>query len=327
MTSAIRMQVTQPTLGFSAAESVASRRVDRESRIIYGVAVITEGVAKGHGMLVDSITLSTVLACAKTYAEGLKVKEDHGSGVMAAVGILKNLRIDGSSLRGDLHIMRSYDEAERLFEMAETMPSTFGLSISFSGTAEQIDGNQFARCHEIYSADLVSEPAANPNGLFSVTQTQFKTMTEDQIKTAIDAAIDSKLATIGEDYAAKFTAIEEKLAKLGTDEAAEEEQMEEHTEEKKDEEMSALSAQIKELRTLVTEFAKHGAKPANVKPAATDMQAEPDHAQRYADAVKAKRAELPASRKADAFAIVARSDPEGYKAFSMAGRKGIKFDL
>ena len=45
-------------LGFSAA--VSGSRVDREAGVIRGVAVITEGVAKGHGVKVDAVTLRQV---------------------------------------------------------------------------------------------------------------------------------------------------------------------------------------------------------------------------------------------------------------------------
>jgi hypothetical protein len=54
--------------------------------------------------------------------------------------------------------------------MAEKMPESFGLSVSFSNCPEEKDGQKFARCAEIYSADLVDSPAANPSGLFSKPQ-------------------------------------------------------------------------------------------------------------------------------------------------------------
>jgi phage terminase small subunit len=47
-------------------------------------------------------------------------------------------------------------------ELAEKMPDTFGLSVSFQGEPE---GNK-ARCTKIRSVDLVADPAANPGGLF-----------------------------------------------------------------------------------------------------------------------------------------------------------------
>jgi hypothetical protein len=166
-------------------------RVDRESGILRGVSVITEGEAKGHGMIVDSVTLEQVKACAETYVDGLRVKMDHATGIDAMVGVLRDFQIDGIQLRADLHLIKSHEDFEKILEMAENMPGSFGLSISFSGESEDVEvpyddtekvepnsgelppsvgGSveivRAARCMEIYSADLVDQPAANPSGLF-----------------------------------------------------------------------------------------------------------------------------------------------------------------
>jgi hypothetical protein len=163
-------------------------RVDREAGILRGVSVITEGEAKGHGMIVDGVTLQQVKACAETYVDGLRVKMDHYTGIDAMVGVLRDFQIDGLQLRADLHLIKSHEDFEKILEMAETMPGSFGLSISFSGESDPIEmpsddskevepnsgelpdsGTEIARaarCMEIYSADLVDQPAANPSGLF-----------------------------------------------------------------------------------------------------------------------------------------------------------------
>jgi hypothetical protein len=163
-------------------------RVDREAGVLRGVSVITEGEAKGHGMIVDGVTLEQVKACAETYVDGLRVKMDHYTGIDAMVGVLRDFQIDGLQLRADLHLIKSHDDFEKILEMAETMPGSFGLSISFSGESEDVEvpsddseevepnsgelpegGVEIvraARCMEIYSADIVDQPAANPSGLF-----------------------------------------------------------------------------------------------------------------------------------------------------------------
>ena len=144
--------------------------VDRNAGILRAVSVITEGDAKGHGMIVDSVTLEQVKASAETYTDGLRVKMDHYTGIDAMVGVLRDFVIDGSQLRADLHLLKSHDDFEKILEMAENMPASFGLSISFSGESEVMEEGQVpsARCMEIYSADLVDQPAANPTGLFQV---------------------------------------------------------------------------------------------------------------------------------------------------------------
>ena len=171
-------------------------RVDREAGVLRGVSVITEGEAKGHGMIVDGVTLEQVKACAETYVDGLRVKMDHYTGIDAMVGVLRDFQIDGLQLRADLHLIKSHDDFEKILEMAETMPGSFGLSISFSGESEDVEvpsddseevepnsgelpegGVEIvraARCMEIYSADIVDQPAANPSGLFQAMPEDIK---------------------------------------------------------------------------------------------------------------------------------------------------------
>lgn len=157
-----------------AFEATESPSIDAELGVIKGVAVITEGPALGHfdrktdnPIFADAKTLAEVLACAKQYAGGLKVKMTHAGDAADIVGFLRNFRIDGQVLRADFHALQSTPHRAYIMEVAQTVPHAFGLSIAFSGATE-IDGERaLARCSEIYSADLVSEPAANPNGLFT----------------------------------------------------------------------------------------------------------------------------------------------------------------
>lgn len=146
-----------------------SQRVDAALGVIHGVSVITAGIAQGHNLQIDSKTLDEVLSVAKTHTDGIKVKfgNDHKSGVNATIGALKNFRRDGDQIRADLHLLKSCPEYGQILEMAEKLPNEFGLSAVFSGEHVKEKEISLARCSEIYSVDLVSDPAANPNGLFS----------------------------------------------------------------------------------------------------------------------------------------------------------------
>ena len=223
--------------------------IDSAAATIKNVSVITVGEARGHGMQIDEKTLLQVKAAAETYAGGLKVKTDHYSGFNEIVGALKNFTIDGDQLRADLFLLKNHDATARIIEMAELMPDTFGLSISFSGDHEEDGDTTFARCSEIYSADLVDTPAANPTGLFSAKVDSMKTvMDEKQIADAIAAA----LAPVIEEMAA----LSAKLSALEVDDKeVTEDKPEEMTEDK---EMKELSAELSELKALVSNF---GAKP------------------------------------------------------------------
>lgn len=145
--------------------------------------------------------LDQLKACAETYAGGLKVKLDHSGGAGDIVGAIRNFRIDGNQLRGDLHLLTSSARRAYVLELASTMPGSFGLSVSFSGPTQLgQDGQSYARCTEIYSCDLVNEPAANPGGLFS-------TGTEQLVR--FDALLTKSFAVLGDKVGAWRKAIAE----------------------------------------------------------------------------------------------------------------------
>lgn len=149
-------------------ESLAlNTKVDSELGIIRDVSVISIGGAKGHGLMIDQSTLDQVMSCSSKYSGGLKVKLNHGSGVESICGMLREFRMVDGKLIADLHLIKTHKDYDFLLELSREIPDTFGLSISFSGVDEvKNDGLIYARCSEIYSADIVSEPAANPTGLF-----------------------------------------------------------------------------------------------------------------------------------------------------------------
>ena len=177
---------------FCTQFATLDNRIDAAEGVIYGVAVITKGPALGHQMSVDDTTLAGVVAQANTYEGGMKVKLDHTDSAGAIVGYLRNFRIEGDAVRADLTLLKSSPHRDYVLEIASTIPDTFGLSISFSGADEKIGDHVFARCTEIYSADIVSEPAANPSGLFQAGDTQPTSplqMTPEEIQAAIAAAL------------------------------------------------------------------------------------------------------------------------------------------
>jgi hypothetical protein len=203
------------------------------SDIIEGVSVISVGEAKGHGLFVDAQTLREVKACAETYAGGVKVNLDHGAGIRDIVGFVDNFRIIGEKLVADLNLLQNAERREYVLEIAEKLPDTFGISIAFSGPVREIDGKRFASCEELYSADLVQTPAANPTGLFSFEAKSVdkfssdmedeKTQAEEIVKDEIDISdILSRLSALETafgDYKNKMEEMpEEKMAEEKKDE-------------------------------------------------------------------------------------------------------------
>jgi hypothetical protein len=262
--------------------------IDAAAATIKNVSVITVGEARGHGMQIDEKTLLQVKAAAETYVGGLKVKTDHYSGFNEIVGALKNFTIDGDQLRADLFLLKNHDATARIIEMAELMPDTFGLSISFSGEHEESGETVLARCSEIYSADLVDTPAANPTGLFSAkVDSEKKVMDEKVIADAIAAALApviEEMAALSAKLAALEVTEEKEMTEDKPEEMTEDKEMKEHD---KEDMTAKLSAELSELKALVSNF---GAKP--VAPAvATEVKADAKVPTNFSEALDLIKAE------------------------------------
>lgn len=305
--------------------AVLSGTIDAQAATVSDVSVITVGEAKGHGLMIDAQTLVEVKAAAETYAGGLKVKTDHYTGFNEIVGTLKNFRIDGDQLRADLYLLKNHDATPRILEMAELMPDTFGLSISFTGEHEESDNDiVFARCTEIYSADLVDAPAANPTGLFSAkVDSGKKDMDEKQFAEALSAAlapINDKLSAFEAfmtEATTKFAALEYKPE----DEEApkmEEGEMPEADDEEKEDMSAKLAAELAEIKSLVTNF---GAKPVAPAVAVEAKATEVKEPTNFSEALEVVRAEG-LSGSAATKAVIARF-PDLYLAARNAGIKTL----
>jgi hypothetical protein len=200
-----------PTITFA----VAAGKIDAEAGVIRGVSLISEGPALGHGVMVDGRTLEQVKAAAEQYEGGLKVKLDHNSGAGDIIGYVDGLRIEGKKLLGDLNLLKNSPHRGYVLEIAEKIPDTFGLSIAFSGPVEMSGDKKtmLQRCSEIYSVDLVSEPAANAEGLFERRMKSFQTESgttpeeaktknkiamNDDVKKEIAGMIESAMMAMGE---------------------------------------------------------------------------------------------------------------------------------
>jgi hypothetical protein len=334
---------TQSTRRTFATQFTGS--VDKTAGIIRGVAVITAGIAKGHGEEVDAVTLSQVAECARSFAGGLKVVDRHtksSDSIFSTTGTLRNFRVEDGKVRADLHILATEPNRDKLLEMAETMPDTFGLSIAFSGPTETRDGRNFARCAEIYNAALVDVPAANPTGLFSANvevETEVKvdatgagnfppTMTPDEILKQCGALIasattelasrlanaETKLSAMEGGMKSATNAVTECSAKI--DGAVKEFAAKLGDENKRIE----LTAQ-----TVAKEFAKNVGTSAGVRTDGAAGNGTPP-APSAADTFEATAKKHFAATKsqAKAFELSIAEDPKGYAAFRAANRD-LKF--
>ena len=283
----------QPTITFA----VSAGQIDAASGVIRGVSLISEGPALGHGVQVDRTTLEQVKIAAEQYEGGLKVKLDHNSGAGDIVGFIDNLRIDGAKLLGDLHLLQNSPHRAYILEIAEKIPDTFGLSIAFSGPSEMSADKKtvLQRCAEIYSVDIVSEPAANPSGFFSRKLKQLQVAEEDETESeAESSSIEIELPMNEETKKAIAGMIEsammglsERLSKL------------ESAMPKPEDKPAAMSAQNETVQLAAQKAAEAALKEFAAKigaPAAPVVSAEApakkDEPKKFEDILKAKKDEL-----------------------------------
>jgi hypothetical protein len=273
--------------------------------IIEGVSIISVGEAKGHGLFVDATTLQEVKACAESYAGGVKVNLDHGAGIKDIIGFVDNFRIIGDKLVADLNLLENAERRAYVLEIAEKLPDTFGISIAFSGPVREIGGKSFASCTELYSADLVQTPAANPTGLFS-----FQAV--DKISHQMEDAPEKPEMENGEkedpmkDILSRLAALETFAAdyKKGMEEKDEEKEMAEDEDEKKDEmcncaSKSGISNLEAKLDQIISNF---GAAPMKGSAAVEEKKEQPLDLKAVIDA---KTSELGSRTAAIKFAMTA----------------------
>lgn len=142
-------------------------RIDLDNGVIKGVSLITMGDARGHGLVVDDVTLSQLKdSLESTPSPGIKAKLNHRSGVEAVFGYINNFQVKGNKLTGDLNMLQNHKDYNQTMEQISTMPGQIGLSVAFQGDKEKQGDKTYARCKRIISVDLVADPAANPDGMF-----------------------------------------------------------------------------------------------------------------------------------------------------------------
>lgn len=187
--------LTDPAMFRTTRTAEAPVRVDRKANVIFGASLMQLGDlndAEVRPWTVDSKTLDQALSMASRSANGLKARFTHpnmsADGMGSYLGRWKNLRIDGSTLRGDLHIADAAftspqgDLGNYVMDLAESDPESFGVSLATK--LDSADLQQFTtqndskpkaerslwpmRFAAIKAGDVVDDPAATRGGLFSL---------------------------------------------------------------------------------------------------------------------------------------------------------------
>jgi len=195
----LRRLRTNPARGIKAkGKPVEEDGGDNDAGLIRGAAIVTRGEALGHGYWLDGDFLQQTAEAVNGSAAGAKARFTHpslsGDGLGSFLGRVKNATIDGDVVRGDLHFSEMAHEtpdgdlAGYVMGLAKADPEVFGVSISYmpdygaqdkhranheheegkfrSPDAGNEDNLPHARLFELRAADVVDDPAANPDGLF-----------------------------------------------------------------------------------------------------------------------------------------------------------------
>jgi len=180
---------TAPIIG---AVPAINGSIDEENGILHDVAVATLGEARGHGVQLDRSFLNRLVELGNESKKGLKARFGHpnasGTSLGTFVGRFCDFRIRPDSpnvVRADLHLDAKVAKDtpngnlyDYIIRMARHNSDMFGTSIVFKpGTEidpiEIPDGDRLfadlpiATIDEFLAVDVVDDPAANPDGLFS----------------------------------------------------------------------------------------------------------------------------------------------------------------
>jgi len=163
----------------------AGPTIDETSGTIRAVSLMELGNAEGHfdkkgrQMIVDETTLRQVYEfCVKN--GNLKVKADHGSGVMATIGWADNFALTANKVTADFHIYETEPQRPRIIEMARKNPDHLGMSLEFNGEDEVKGDHCLARCDAVFATALVSDPAANKSLFSAIPETKDTNTTMDK---------------------------------------------------------------------------------------------------------------------------------------------------
>jgi hypothetical protein len=153
-------------------------------------------------MVVDADTLDQVVQAGNAAGQ-VKVLSDHSSSISNIIGYLEGFALDGGRVRADLILFESHDGFSYFSEIISTLPTQIGFSISFAGIPREAqDGTVLANVSQLWSVDLVLNPAANPTGVFRAQVDSVQTlMTDTKVEQAPEivtapapAALETKLA-------------------------------------------------------------------------------------------------------------------------------------
>jgi hypothetical protein len=182
------------TESYSLADCPAPLRVDQEAGIIFGVKVVGRTSRNNHGRPGvtegTEYTLDAFRNAVHLY-EGVSVYTNHPSvqdrargnnrDVRESIGVIRNPRLDGDSIRGDLHYKKSHSFTPEIVEDVQRSLGTMALSHNAMPGRERVANGKLIieSIESVNSVDLVDKGGTNTNLWESHTVAKtFKTVLE-----------------------------------------------------------------------------------------------------------------------------------------------------
>ena len=181
------------------------QRVDRQANVIYGAAIMQGGnlnEGDARKWTADAETLQQVTQFGQQARNGIKARFTHpnmsNDGMGSYLGRWSNFRLEGDTVRADLHIADAAftspqgDLGNYVMDLAEQDAEAFGVSIAASVDEQQLatwtDSLQAMapadraaarwpmRFTRLRAADVVDTPAATRTGLFSLADADLRNL-------------------------------------------------------------------------------------------------------------------------------------------------------
>lgn len=173
------------------------QQIDAKAGTIFACSIAVAGEAAGHRLIFDQTSLRQLLEIGNRKETGIKSRFTHPGlsedGLGKFLGRMKDFRFGGDRLLADLHLSDSSANTptgnlrDYILNLAKEDPASFGISVVVdldkywvldNGTEVIASGDRpknattkypIARILSFVAADLVDEPALNPQGLFTAS--------------------------------------------------------------------------------------------------------------------------------------------------------------
>lgn len=189
-------------------------KVDLENGEVNEVSLITTGEILGHGMWLNEAGIDSFVQCIDGTQVKAYYKHSDENEALSSIGYFENFqkkqKEDGEfQIVGDFSALNAWKENNSkeystFFELAEKAPEVFGISVEalikgayynqegefvwLDEAEDELDEETkiYAFCDKVLAWSVVSTPATNPNGLFSIKEQENKIMELKQLNEKIE---------------------------------------------------------------------------------------------------------------------------------------------